>query len=160
MGRSTPAQFARKMHRAATDMQTLPKRNLNAGSRIVREAVDDQLDVAASSRRLNVGRKGSRIGVTTERVSGEAVMVKMFGPAQLIERPTKPHRIPRTTGRGRNRRGDKQPLYIPGIGFRAKVNHPGTRGKYPWRKGVTRALPKVKVAANLEYAATLKRALR
>lgn len=160
MARSTPAQFAKKMRRTAADMKALPQRQINAGAKAIVKEVDRQLDVAAPTRRLNVGKKGARIGVRTKKPGPDSVLVAMFGPAQLIERDTEAHRIPRTTGKGRKRRGDKQPLYLPGIGFKAKVNHPGTRGKRPWARGLNRALPQVKVAAATEYAATLRRALR
>lgn len=158
---STPAQFARKMRRTATDMRTLPQRQMRVGAKVIVDSVNRQLDVAAPKRRMNVGRNGARIGVNTKRPNPESVLVKMFGPAHLIERDTKPHVIPRQTGRkAKKRRGDKQPLHIPGIGFRANAAHPGTKGKRPWERGLNRALPEVKKAASFEYALTLRKAMK
>ncbi|MCA1572418.1 MAG: hypothetical protein LC798_19380 [Chloroflexi bacterium] len=161
MGTSTPAQFARKMARLSNDMKKVtPKAVVTAAAATIKKDVQQEVAVAAPSGRLNVGRTGRRIGVRSTHKGDDAILVAMFGPAHLIERDTKPHRIPRTTGKGRKRRGDKQPLYIPGIGFKANVDHPGTKGKHPWEKGVRSALPKLDKIAGAQYAEALRRALR
>jgi hypothetical protein len=56
----------------------------------------------------------------------------------LIESDTRPHRIPK-----QRRRGKSRVIAIPGVGVRAYAQHPGTKGKHPWRKGTAKALPKV-----------------
>ena len=70
-----------------------------------------------------VGRAGGRIGVRYSEPTGTtnaATVVRVTGPAHLIDHPTRPHRIPKQRGRGRRR-----VVNIPGVGVRAHANHPG-----------------------------------
>ena len=71
-----------------------------------------------------VGRSGARLGVRYSEPTGTtnvATVVRVTGPAHLIDHATKPHRIPRERGR----RARRRVVVIPGVGVRAYANHPG-----------------------------------
>jgi hypothetical protein len=97
---------------------------------------------AAIGTDLDVEGAGSRARAT----------VTPTGPIMLVEEDTSPHRQPfaysgryamageRTADGYRARRGRagrRGFLFIPGIGFRARASHPGTRGKHPVRNAFT-----------------------
>lgn len=157
---STPAQVAAKFAAAADGIARTPRRVTEAAALTVKRSVQAHLVVAAPRGRLNVGRKGARVGVRYT-LAGNTAVVKMTGPAQLIERDTKAHRIPRATvGRGRRQRANTKVVVIPGVGVRASAAHPGTRGKHPWEKGLRAALPAIPKAAADAYFAPLRQVFR
>lgn len=162
MGTSTPAQFAVKMQRTATAMQAMPQTILRQSAMTLKTSVQSRLKVAMPSGRLNVGKNGQRVGVRYDLTP--VTKVYMTGPAQLIERDTKPHRIPREhVGRARkdgSRRRNTKVVVIPGVGVRAWANHPGTKGKHPWRNGIAAGLPLVDKVAGKVMSDTLRKALR
>lgn len=146
-GFDSPSQAAKKFRAVADEFAKSPKQIANDSAFAVKKSVQTQLRIAAPKGRLNVGKKGSRVGVRYTLFPTSA-KVFMFGPAQLIEFDTSPHRIPReTVGRGRRRRANKALIDIPGIGVRAYAMHPGTKGKHPWSKGLALGLPKCGPAA-------------
>lgn len=110
--------------------------------------------------RVRSGRNGGQPVKINLRVtgsgSGTRALVVPTGPVMLIEGDTRAHREPfgyaGTTGAGgrrryategqelagggtarRRRAGRRGFLYIPGVGFRTGVNHPGTTGRRPVR---------------------------
>lgn len=153
---SSPAQFATKMARVSKDVRGADRGIVNRAALATKKAVQVRLAVAAPRGRLNVGKRGQKIGVRYTLLPKSA-KVFMTGPAQLIERDTKPHRIPkeRKTGRAKRRYA-----VIPGVGVRAWANHPGTKGKHPWRKGLLDAQNNVQRATADHYFDTVKKALR
>lgn len=145
---STSAQVAQKFHRLADDIQNMDRNILNAAALELKRSVQGTLAMAAPRGRLNVGKKGAKVGVRYDTPAPHMVVVRMTGPAHLLESDTKAHRIPREKiGRGRVRRANTKKIFIPGVGVRAYVNHPGTRGKHPWAKGIRLGLPKVNQVA-------------
>lgn len=118
----------------------------------------------------NVGKSGARLNVRydlkgLENKNAATAIVKAVGPFQLIERDTKAHSImPRGVGRAQGRtkaarRQAKQDLYDALFGGRVgsnvkplrtpygpryRVDHPGTKGRHPFEKGVNAALPEVR----------------
>jgi hypothetical protein len=158
---STPAQFAIKMSKLSGDMRTAPRQITIRAAGVVKRSVQTQLAVAAPRGRLNVGKRGARIGVRYDLRGDSEAVVRMTGPAHLIERDTKPHRIPRENrGRGRSRARNVRRLAIPGVGIRMSVQHPGTKGKRPWEKGVRAALPDVEKVAGRYYFDTVRKAIK
>lgn len=106
-----------------------------------------------------VGRRGAKVNVRFDNPVGKlepAVLVRMVGPAHLIENPTKPHRIPNP----RRRRGRRRVVSIPGVGVRAYANHPGTRGRKPWAKGVAVAKPKLRGIYSAAVVDTMRKSFR
>lgn len=159
---STPFQFAAKMSRTADAMQAMPTTILRQSAMIMKLAVQSRLKVAAPSGRLNVGKNGKKVGVRYDLVS-DGAMVRMTGPAHLLEWDTKAHRIPREhVGRSRKdgtRRRNSKVVNIPGVGPRAWANHPGTKGKHPWRDGVAVGIPLVEKVAGNVMSDTIRKAL-
>ena len=126
--------------------------------------VRKSIKAAAPSGKLKGKRKrpapiGAAYKVSAARGTG---YVYARGPLQLIENDTKAHIEPRavkdkarqarTAKQRRTATGkfvkkgtkggilvpvrEKKVLYIPGIGWRRDVHHPGTKGKHPWRNAV------------------------
>jgi hypothetical protein len=60
-------------------------------------------------------------------------------------------------GRGKRRRANTKPIVIPGVGVRRSAQHPGTKGKYPWRKGNEAAEPKVREVLTSKTATVIRR---
>lgn len=91
------------------------------------------------ARRGGTGGGGRKVDVRVRVIGAgrraEAV-VEPVGPVSLVEKPTRRHRIPRQIVRVSRRSVERRGVFIPGIGYRAHVSHPGTRGKRP----VTRAM--------------------
>ena len=146
------AQFAKACRAMAGDAQKLEQRATGAAALEVKLIILAEMRRAAPKLKLNVGKRGKKIGVSYDpgHSSGTAV-VRATGPVHLIESNTKPHRIPKERSRGRRRL-----VVIPGVGVRAWANHPGTRGKHPWAKGVAIAVPKVPKIVDAELDRTLR----
>lgn len=154
---STPTQFAHKMQRTADGMRRAPRQITTHAAQAVKRSVQTRLAVAAPRGRLNVGKRGQKVGVRYDLRSDTEAMVRMTGPAHLIERDTKAHRIPRER---KTNRAKKRFVVIPGVGVRAYANHPGTKGKHPWERGVEAAKPLVRTAAAKVYFDTVRKAVK
>lgn len=167
-------ELGRKLDRLAEDFEDLPLAAVKDGSQIVKSSVTR----LAPGRLRNASKRGSKLGVRYNlgTYGGEAKsLVFVTGPFHLIERDTKPHRIPALVGQktrqNRAVRSSRGRLYGPAFGgekastrpivFAGKVRafafHPGTRGKRPWQRGVAAALPKVRNVISTRSATTLRR---
>ena len=164
MGTSqSPLEYAGKMFRAGQAAGNAAQVGTAAGAALVKRTI-----LAGSPSRLrNVGKTGRNLGVryTVDTYpDGAKALIFATGPWQIIERDTRPHQIPR------QRVSDSfvgvfGHAVIPGgseafphgkRGVRTKVNHPGTRGKRPFEKGVVAAQPLVPKV----YAAAVEAHLR
>lgn len=109
-------------------------------------AVGPELRMSGVGRRSTASRGGAKVGVRYDikGTRNPTALLRMFGPAHLIERDTKAHTITArartTTARGRRRRGARV-LVFRGGGFATSVNHPGTKGKRVWERGIRTATP-------------------
>jgi hypothetical protein len=105
-----------------------------------------------SNRLSGVGRKGAKLSVGFDmKGSGNpTALVRARGPYHLIESDTKAHVIiPR-----RRRRA----LAGNGFGPVASVQHPGTKGKRPWAKGLAASPPAVTKAVQVVGEKAVKKA--
>lgn len=165
----TVAQFAVRCAQAPVIMRATAHRMVGAAALSVTTAV--RAEIAAATRGTNrlsgVGVRGAKVGVGFD-VKGDVkptAIVYARGPLHLIERPTKPHvivpkRRRRQTRSGRGNIGgfsvDQERLAAGSTavrkrgralstpaGPRARVDHPGTSGKYPFARGVNRAVPRL-----------------
>lgn len=80
--------------------------------------------------------KGARIGARFDR-RGDGMNIRATGPVPLVANDVRAHKIPKV-------RKTQRPLAIPGIGVRASVNHPGTKGKDTWDDGRQKAIPVIR----------------
>lgn len=164
------AEFAVKSHRMAGEVRRLEITTVTIAALAVKTSVLGQLQVAGvqGGRLRGVGKKGAKVGVSST-VAGRNALVKATGPLHLLERDTRPHRL----GRGTRSATSGLPLVnasgqdiqrkvvtIPGVGFRAFADHPGTKGKHPWRKGVVAALPAAAKANQVALKQAMSRAFR
>lgn len=129
-----------KLQHAVEDGRAQAVRKAGDAAQSAHESVM-RSDSGGDLRLSGVGRNGAKIGVrVANRSSGltSTAKVSASGPLPLIDKRTKPHRVPRLRSRGRRR-----VIAIPGIGVRAWANHPGTPGKDTWRRGRSKAEPKI-----------------
>lgn len=133
-------EMASKVSRAGDRIPNAARTGTVAAVRLVKTAVREELQAAGVNGRLSgVGKSGARVGVSDAGIQSgvnPTAIVRMYGPAHLVERDTKPHGIQP------KKRGKKRGVVINGQ-VRARVNHPGTKGKHPWAKAVRRVRPLV-----------------
>lgn len=152
-----PLVVALKIQRFAGEIPELEREILNQSALVIKKSVTESLRGVAPRLRLNVGKKGASVGVRYE-VQPHSALVRATGPVHLLESDTKAHRIPREKiGRGRARRVNRKPIYIPGVGIRASAMHPGTKGRHPWARGVTDGLAKTDQANGAALRKTVKK---
>lgn len=138
------AQFAARMAKAPAVMKQAERQMVTAAALAVTTAVRAEVGRATkgSNRLSGVGKRGAKlsVGYDVKGTASPSALVRMKGPAHLIESDTKPHPI--TTKQRRGARALSTPA-----GPRASVQHPGTKGKHPWAKGVAAGLPLAGAAA-------------
>lgn len=178
----SPAELRRKFDRLAEDMADLDSAVVKEGSQATKDAVLKRAPRTLSNvgwKKAKPGQPGSargaKLGVRYNFGNFDGnpkSLVFATGPFQLIERNTKPHAIPafvgqksKQTGKQRGKKGRMYgpafggvrqggaPIHIPGVGWRTIAFHPGTKGKFPWAKGVKDA--EAQVAALLEKRSAL-----
>lgn len=144
------AGFVAKTEKMAAELAKLQTTTVTVAALAVKTSVLAQLQAAGvnSGRLRGVGKKGGPVGVSVA-VTGHSAIVAATGNAfVLIESDTKAHRIgqpvsqfglPFVDASGQDIR--RRYVVIPGVGVRAYANHPGTKGKHPWAKGVAAAIP-------------------
>lgn len=153
------AGFAKQLRTAPSALQTAQKRALRTSTFGMAASVRATTAAAAPGGRLNVGRKGTRVGVKVRvNASGTQGYVNARGPYQLIERDTSAHTEPRVSQTRRRRRG--KALKLPGIGFRKTVHHPGTHGKHPFKTGIEEFNPQVPRIFERELHRAMQRTFR
>lgn len=160
----TPEQFARKMATLGPRMERNLKGSVNKAAFVLKTSVQANLlpDTGGDFRMSGVGSKatrarggapvGVRYTVKNDDKGDPTALLRMTGPAHLLERDTAPHTIlPKGVGRvqGRrtraNRLAARQNLYdvlfqAEGSAIRGR-QHPGTKGKHTFEKGIERATP-------------------
>jgi hypothetical protein len=149
--------FIAKTARMENELRNLERNSVRVAAAAVKTSVLAELAAAgaATGRLRGVGRKGARVGVTYT-IAEKTALVRATGPFQLIERDTRAHRIPKERGS----RARKRVVVIPGVGVRAFAEHPGTKGKHPWEKGVLAAVPIQEKAQQIALGQALARAYR
>jgi hypothetical protein len=140
---------------------------------------DLRLSGARSIKAARGGGSGQRVDVTVKLFGtgrGTEARVRPVGPVSLIEGPTRAHRIPFAYGTGRRyamagqrlasggtarrKRANRQPfVWIPGVGFRTSVQHPGTKGKRPVQRAFTAARAEAGRAGLTVFAEAIERHL-
>lgn len=114
-------------------MKELPIVGITEASQLTKTSI-----LALAPARLSgVGKRGAKLGVkyrVSKSGDGAQSQINATGPFQLIERDTRAHSEPR---KHRPRRYNA----IPGEGVFSHVEHPGTKGKHPFERGVLAALP-------------------
>jgi hypothetical protein len=147
---TTVDEFARRAATLPAALSYATPRATRAGAEILEAQARANLVAATggdrrlsgvSSMRARRGRSGSanrEVDVTVKVEGagrGARALVVPRGPVSLVEKPTRPHKIPHTFAVKARRNVARRAVHIPGVGVFASVNHPGTRGKRP----VTRA---------------------
>lgn len=163
MGVSTSwAQLDAKLDAFARDAADLPKGQVGRSALLTKKSVQ----VFMPDRLRGVGKKGAKLTIRYNEGSyadGAKALVYVTGPAQLIERDTAKHQIPRARGPRARSRWAVLPQAVARSSGKgesrvfARVNHPGTKGKHPWAKGVAAALPLINREFDAAGALLLRR---
>lgn len=171
----SPAELAAKLESfGKVHLSAAQREGVRKGALLVTTAVRRELARAVPSGRLrNVGKRGARVSVgfdAPKSLSNPVALVRMRGPAHLVENPTAPHRIaPRKRGaralRNAAARGERstnrRALRFPDGEMRASVQHPGIkRGKQPFKRGVDASVPHVLPVIKSEVHAAMVKAFR
>lgn len=134
-----PSDLLKRINKIDKAIEQSKRDTLHAAAQAAKEAQEDQMrgDAGGDLRlsRVRSGR-GAKIGARYD-INADSANIKAVGPLPLLANPIKAHQIPTSGGRRRKL------LSIPGIGVRASVHHPGTRGKDTWNRGREKAEPKV-----------------
>lgn len=139
-------ELSLKMLKFAASLPAAERKGLLAAGLVVKKSTEASLRLSGvkSGRLRNVGKKGARLGVRVTPRGTKTVEVRATGPWHLVENDTAAHDImpkSRQLRRSRIKPGSQRAkaLKVPGVGPRASVRHPGTKGKQPWAKGVAAA---------------------
>jgi hypothetical protein len=120
-------------------LKAAEQRGVRRSALLVTGGVRDEIRGASGGdmRLSGVGRRGARVGAkfTVGGGSDPTAIIRATGPLHLIERDTDPHGI------RPKRRSKAKALRLANGMVRASANHPGTRGKHPWQKGLNRTRP-------------------
>ena len=155
------AELAKKLERAAGEIDRRSDAEvLLAQVKVAKRTISTAIRLAAPAMEMHPRKakgKPQRLSVSDVKLDSGSHIVRANGPLHLIERPTKPHTIPRdlggtlthtATGRKRSaksrakREAELTKVYRVGNRFvRGPIKHPGTRGKYPFKAGVKAFLP-------------------
>ena len=137
--------LAESVDRAARSMKEGERRGVLQATIYTKKIITAEIRKATGGdmRLSGVGKSGSppfRVADKRSKVrgAGEAREITVVGRSfHLLERDTSPHRIPRKRGK----RARKRYAAFDGKVYES-VNHPGTAGKYPFKKGWQRAAPR------------------
>jgi hypothetical protein len=151
-------RVAARLTKVARELNGAAKPSVNKAALVLKKSVEHELVKVAPARRLSgVGKRGAKVGVRYDikGAKNPTAIVRATGPMHLIERSTKAHTIPRSRGRGR-----LKVLRLPGDVFRRSVQHPGTRGRRPFGKGIERGRPLALKTLRAAQSDALKRGFR
>lgn len=177
---TTVAQFARATRSLGPAMQAAEVSGVRSAALQATNLIRAEIRSAAPSGQLRMNGKPKKIGAGFKMLTGPRARISATGPLHLLERDTQQHYIPRaatkslisyrlnkktgglraTERKRRGRAGQRKMLYIPGVGYRKYVLHPGTKGKHPFEKGVDTARQRVGRTILNEVAKGLSAALR
>jgi len=123
----------------------------------IRKVIAD--DSGGDSRLSGVGKKGAKVGAgyDVKGTRNPIAIVRARGPLHLLANRTKPHAI---TPKARRSKRGAAALSMPDGSYRASAQHPGTRGKNTWRRGVDIGLPKALRILRSSTVDAVKRGLR
>lgn len=148
------AELGRKVATAGRQLDRVQRDAVGKSALLVKTSVQSQLVAAGvtNGRLRGVGTRGARIGVgyNLRGTTNPSAVVRMRGPAHLIESDTRAHVI----------KPKRKKAVMTPYGPRARVRHPGTKGKRPWKKGVAAALPKTRAVFLDSITSNLARVFR
>lgn len=150
-----PADMKKRLDRIERDVNRSQRDTETAAALAAKKVQESEMKSdAGGDLRLSRVRsgKGAKIGARYDR-RPDGMHVRASGPVPLVANDIREHPIPKAR---RNRRA----LSIPGIGVRASVNHPGTRGKDTWNDGRVKAVPVIRTIIGKRSDATVVAAFK
>lgn len=144
MGTSTSAaQMVKKINTAKKNVEARQTKAVGAAALAAKDIIEQEASRSGLKPRSSklVGRRWRGVRYDIKGTRNPTALVRATGPAWLHDQPTKAHRIAakRSPSRRRKRRRGAKALSFGRNHPVAAVNHPGTRGKGWWRRGVNRA---------------------
>lgn len=153
--------MGRKLERASAELaraqRTAVERAALAMTTDIRQVIERD---SGDSRLSGVGKKGAKVGAgfDVKGTRNPVAIIRARGPLHLLANRTKPHTIEPKARRRRG--GNRVGLGMPDGQVRASVQHPGTRGKDTWRRGVAVGLPKAVRILRSSTVDAVRRGLR
>lgn len=142
------------------ELQRAQRRGVSGAALHVTQGIRGEIKAVTGDGRLSgVGRRGAKVGARYD-VKGTlnpTALITATGPLHLIERGTSPHVIRPRRRRGR---GKRRVLAMADGRFAATARHPGTSGKAPFARGVTRTRGDTGAIFDREIQAAIRRVLR
>lgn len=155
MPSSVGRDLGRKFDRMGSEVHRAVPSAVRAGALALTTAVRAEIQRATGDGRLSgVGRNGARVGARFDQRGPNQAVVKATGPLHLIERDTKPRTI-----QPKKRRGAKA-LRLADGSFVASAQHPGTKGKHPFAKGIQKGRPAAERAVRNPVSLALKKGMK
>lgn len=135
MGTSkSAAEFSARIVRLATVTQANQKVVVTNGALLAKEIILGEFAARGVSKDSRIAGAKWGVGFDVKGFNNPSALVRVRGPVQLVDSPTKPHTIrPR-----RGRRGGKKALAFNGV-VKASAQHPGTKGKRAFPAAKTKA---------------------
>jgi hypothetical protein len=164
------ARLAARTQRMADGLEALPAALVKATADVVQKSIERKIGQDAPHRRVAGGSVGVR-QTTIRSGKNPAILMRARGALHLLANPTGQHLIlPKGSGSAKTRRArlanysgaigpGVHPLRTP-YGPKYKVNHPGTRGKDTWRKGVDEARPLIATGMQTAVEGEIRRVLK
>jgi hypothetical protein len=162
--------LASRTQQLAAGFEALPATLVKATADVVQKSIEARIGRDAPHRKVAGGSVGVR-QTTIRSGKNPAILMRARGALHLLANPTQRHLIvPRTSKSGKTRRA-RLANYSGSVGSgvhalrtpygpKYKVNHPGTRGKNTWRKGVDDARPLVGAGVQTAVASEIRRVFR
>jgi hypothetical protein len=149
------SDFPHRMQAAQAELVASSRRGVRAGAVVMTGAVRGSILGSTRGGVLRgVGRSGAKVGARYVVLGNRpAALVRATGPLHLLERDTKAHQMPKAGG------ARAKPYRTP-YGPRRRVNHPGSKGKHPFEKGIAASIDPARRAMAAEVTAGVTRSLR
>lgn len=157
MGTSkTPEQFVGKINESAKRLQKERRAIVDDASLVMKRAIEGSIRTVVPDMNMSgVGRSGVKVGVRYDikGTRNPTSLIRATGPLHLVENPTSPHTIPKARRR-------RKVLKFGDGEFRRTVEHPGTRGQRPFRKGRELGTPAAKTIIERSTVRVLRSVFR
>jgi hypothetical protein len=152
--------LARKMNRVADELRRANETAIRAAALSMTTEVRKSIEAVAPGGKLRgVGTKGGRVGARFDMQGADKAVIKPTGAIALIEEDTKAHQIQPKGAGPRSRGSGKKAVSFNGMAF-ASVQHPGTKGKHPFAKGIEAGKPAAIRTVQTATSDAMKRGIR
>jgi hypothetical protein len=159
VGSGVGKQLGARMHRVSAEVGRARRSAVTSAALAITTEVRQEIAKATGGKSKLSGMRGAKLGAgfNVKGTDNPTAIISARGPVHIVERGTKRHTI---TARGRRGRRSGAMQIRGGVEFQRSVNHPGTKGKHPFAKGVARGRPMAERALRSTFSDALRRGMR